>query len=82
MKGIISTNKIELETINKKINNYMKANIENYAGTSWGKIIFDNENNEYFLEINEDSRNPRSILTLTEKNSIKEKDTDIIKLRK
>ena len=78
MRCIISTNLAELESINKKINDYMLSNIENYNAEKWGSI---NEHptlkGTYVLVINEDSRNPLDRLTLTEKTRCIEQDADI-----
>ena len=38
MKGIISTDKLKLEKINKKINDYMIANISGYKANQLGEI--------------------------------------------
>ena len=39
MKGIESSDKSELEKINKKINDYMIKKIKDYSAIQWGSII-------------------------------------------
>ena len=67
MKAIISNNKAELQTINKKINDWMKINISNYRARQWGKILSHPTNLTFALIINHDSRNPLGRLTANEK---------------
>lgn len=77
MKGITSTNLAELEAINKKINDWMIANVEGYVGTQWGMIKeHPTVKGTYILVINEDSRNPLDKLTLTEKTRCIEHDVN------
>jgi len=72
MQGIESSDKSELEKINKKINDYMIKKIKDYNAIQWGSIIKNPFiENKYFLKINEDSRNPLKSLTLSEKSKIK-----------
>jgi hypothetical protein len=74
MKGIISTSKFELETINKQINDYMIETILDYEAMQWGKIVKHLLKEEWILFINDDSRNPLSILTDNNKLKILEVD--------
>lgn len=67
MPYIISLDKTILESINKKINDHMKANIRGYNATQWGKIIKHQSQNNWALEINIDSRNPLNRLSNNEK---------------
>lgn len=71
MKVIESTNLAELEAINKKINDYMIANIENYVGTQWGTITKHPKSKKYILKIGDDSRNPLNQLSTNEKTTVK-----------
>ncbi len=71
MRGIESNSKVELEKINKKINNNMRKNVDNLVGDTWGIIIKHPTENKYLLKINEDSRNPLSYLSTDEKLKIK-----------
>ena len=77
MQGIESTDKSELEKINKKINDYMVKKIKDYNAKQWGRIIKNPFVENYLLKIKEDSRNPLKSLTLSEKSKIKNvKDKD------
>lgn len=67
MKGIISVDKIELELINKKINDQMKLTIPNYNAIQWGKIVKHETDNTYVLLFEDDSRNPMAVLNQNEK---------------
>lgn len=73
---IISNDKITLESIDKKINDLMKSNIENYNAKSWGKIIIHPNENKFALEINEDNRNPIEKLSSNEKTKLVTKLSD------
>lgn len=66
MKGIVSTNRIELEQINTRIHNWMKLNIPNYNAVRWSKIIKHPTEEKYFLPLNDDSRNPKTQLSASE----------------
>ena len=74
MMGIISADKTELDVINKKINDWMKVNIQDYSGTQWGEILLLPTLGKFILIINNDSRNPIDRLTITEKLRYKELD--------
>lgn len=69
MKGIISSTKTRLEIINKKINDWMKLNIQDYNATQWGTIKKHPTENKFILIINDDSRNPLKRLTVSEKSN-------------
>lgn len=72
MQGIESSDKSELEKINKKINDYMIKKIKDYNAIQWGRIIKNPFiDNKYLLKIKEDSRNPLKSLTDSEKSKIK-----------
>jgi hypothetical protein len=75
MKGIIST-KAELETINEKINSYVKSRIENYNAKEWGKITKSLDGQKYVLSIKDDERSALNALTKEEKKSIIEINPD------
>lgn len=70
MKAIVS-DKITLERINKKINDYMIETISEYKGKQWGDIIKHPTKNLYALTLNDDVRNPFTKLTSNEKMMIK-----------
>lgn len=53
----ISSDKTILETINKRINDWMMANVKDYNAEKWGRII-KHSDGRFALEINDDSRNP------------------------
>jgi len=74
MKGIILPTKTPLEIINKKINDYMIANIPDYNATQWGMILTHKTENKFVLIINDDNRNPLDRLSPTEKIERKEID--------
>ena len=72
MQGIESSDKSELEKINKKINGYMIKKIKDYNAIQWGSIIKNPFiENKYLLKIKEDSRDPLKSLTDSEKSKIK-----------
>ena len=72
MQGIESTDKSELEKINKKINDYMVKKIKDYNAIQWGKIIKNPFiEKKWFLKIKEDLRDPLKSLTTLEKSKIK-----------
>lgn len=70
MRGIVSTNKTTLEAIDKKINDYMIANIPNYNAVRWGKIKKHPTEEKYVLLINDDERKPLDRLTTNEKTKL------------
>jgi hypothetical protein len=66
--GIVSTDRVNLERIDKKINDYMYATVENYNAERWGRIIeHPIERGSFLLIINNDERNPLNSLDNTEK---------------
>jgi len=67
MKGIISTNKAELDAINTKINDWMYANIPDYNAVRWGNIYKHPTEEKWVLAIGDDSRNPLDRLSTSEK---------------
>ncbi len=67
MKVIKSTDRVKLENLNKRINDYMITNVKNYNATQWGSIIKHPDRDEWILKIRNDPRNPRSVLTQSEK---------------
>jgi len=72
MKGIESSDKNELEKINKKINDYMIKKIKDYDAIQWSRIIKNPFiENKYFLIFKDDNRNPLKSLTASEKSKIK-----------
>jgi hypothetical protein len=70
MKGIISTTKAELTTINEKINSYVKSRIKNYNAKEWGKITKSLDGQKYVLNIKDDERLGLNALTKDEKKTI------------
>ena len=76
MKGIISTTKAELTTINETINSYVKSKIENYNAKEWGKITKSLDGQKYVLIIDDDERLALKILTKAEKKSISDINPD------
>ena len=64
---IISNDKSKLEAINKKINDYMIANIENYSADKWGDITKHPTKQLWYLKINDDTRKPNNLLKTSEK---------------
>jgi len=68
MGWIISTNESLLETLQLKIHNYMKANVENYNAVRWSNVIKHPTENNYAMLIKEtDKRFPYKAITKTEK---------------
>lgn len=53
MGYLISSDKTELETLQNKIHNYMKANIKDYTATRWNTIIKHPTQKKYALLIKE-----------------------------
>jgi hypothetical protein len=70
MQAIISTDKKELEKINKKMNDYLKKNIANYNARQYGEIKKHATTNHFALFMVNDSRNAYDCLTQTEKKKI------------
>ena len=75
MKGIISIDRVELELIDKLINDGMKIQNLSYNAERWGDIHKHPKENKFILIINEDSRNPMQFLT--NKNKLKNIEIDI-----
>ena len=68
MGYLISTNKKLLQTLQNKIHNYMKANIEDYKADKWSTIIKHPTENNYAILIKEnDVRLPYNAITNDEK---------------
>ena len=67
MKGIISTNKIELEEIDKIINDGMKLKDSTYNATFYGLIYKHPVENKFVLIVNDDKRNPKQFLNSANK---------------
>ena len=66
--GIISENLNNLKRIDKKINDYMYATVENYNAERWGDIIeHPTQQGMFLLVINDDSRKPLDSLNVFEK---------------
>ena len=72
MQAIISTNKKELEKIDKKMNDYLKKNIPNYNAIRYGEIKKHPSSKHYALFMVNDSRKAYDCLTQTEKNKLVE----------
>lgn len=70
MQAIISTDRKELEKINKKLNEYLKKNITNYKAEQYGEIKKHPSNNYFALFMVNDSRKAYDCLTQAEKNKI------------
>lgn len=67
MHAIISTDKKELEKIDKKMNDYLIKNIVNYNAIRYGEIKKHPTTNHYVLFMVNDSRKAFDCLTKTEK---------------
>ena len=70
MEAIISTDKKELEKIDKKMNDYLKKNIPNYNAEQYGEIKKHPTTNHYALFMINDSRKAYDCLTKTEKKKL------------
>lgn len=77
MRGITSNDKSELDAINKKINDWMIANIQNYNAEKWGDVIeHPTLKGTWILIINDDSRNATDRLSEVEKTRCIEHDAE------
>jgi len=73
MRFLISSNKNSLELINKKINDYMIANVPNYNATQWGRVVKHPTEEKWVLKINDDSRKPLDSITSANKSLLIDK---------
>lgn len=72
MKLILSENLQELETINEKIHQWMIVNIPHYTAIQWSVIYKHPTKELYALDVGDDTRNPISALTLSQKSKLTE----------
>ena len=74
MRGIERPTRDSLDQMNTRINDKMIIDIPNYNSTRWGRVLQSLDKTKWALEINNDSRNPDSALTIGDRQLIKQLD--------